>query len=69
MSNYLRRHVYLIRNSPFHFYKLFSAGLFTFIFKKKVLKLAVNINLAAATRFVEKIRVPDRSAVVSQVLL
>ena len=58
MPNYLRRTVYLIRKSPFHFYKLFSAGLFTFILKK-ALKLAVNINLAADTRFVDKVHVLD----------
>ena len=40
-------------------YQVFSAGLFAFILRK-TLKLAVKINLAAATRFVDKIHLVEQ---------
>ena len=43
----------------FSLYQVFSAGLFAFILRKTV-TLAVKINLAAATRFVEKIHFVEK---------
>ena len=40
-------------------YQVFSAGLFAFILRKTV-KLALKMNLAAATRFVDKIHLVEQ---------
>ena len=53
MSNHLCAWDCLIKIS-ISLYQVFSAALFAFILRK-TLKLAVKINLAAATRFVDKI--------------
>ena len=43
----------------FSLYQVFSACLFAFILRKNV-KLAVKVNLAAATRFVDKIHLVEQ---------
>ena len=43
----------------FSLYQVFSADLFAFILRKSV-KLAVKINLAAATRFVDEIHLVEQ---------
>ena len=54
MSNHLRDTVYLVWKSAFYFYQEFAAGL------RKTIKVAVNINLAAAILFLDKTRLLDQ---------
>ena len=47
------RDYHLILKSPFYFYQVFPAGTSAFALRK-IVKLAININVATATSFVDK---------------